>query len=314
MPRNVEKLPVRLLLSVGEIGTELKWQGPPLPKEGDQAFYSEFLSNGYYRPRALQRASPIDVRLQVHWGELPHLTPESMIFDAVGNHWRLFRANGHAVFEIFDTMPPHPTVQFAVMRPDLRSGDLYLRPERVTFPGEPWSLTHLLAPLDKLLLVNILSQGRGVLLHALGVADRGAGLLFVGRSGSGKTTLANLYKPFGDVTILGDERVVVIKREGRFWLSGTPWPGTGFMVSADTVPLCKVFFLEHGVQNVLIPDRLPTLLTMFFQQLFLPFWKREAMAFALRFGEELLSTVPVARLAFVNDARVIEFLRSQSAE
>ena len=85
-------------------------------------------------------------------------------------------------------------------------------------------------------------------------------------------------------------------------------------MSADTVPLRKVFFLEHGVQNVLISDRLPTLLTLFCQQLFLPFWNREALAFALRFGEELLSTVPAARLAFVNDARVIEFLRSQHDE
>jgi hypothetical protein len=113
------------------------------------------------------------------------------------------------------------------------------------------------------------------------------------------------------VTILGDERVVVTKEDGQFWLSGTPWPGEGFTVSADTVPLRKVFFLEHGTQNVLISDSLINLHGLFFQQLFLPFWKREALAFALRFGDELLSTVPAARLAFVNDARVIEFLRSQ---
>ena len=311
IPRNVEKFPVRLLLSIGGIGIELKWKAPPLAKEAHQVFYPAFLSNSYHRPRATRRASPIDVRLQVHWGELPDLTPESMIFDAVSNHWRLFRANGHKVFEIFDTMPPHPTVQFAVMGPDLRSGDLYLRPEATTPPGEPWSLTHLLTPLDQLLLVNILSQGRGVLLHALGVADQGEGLLFIGRSGAGKTTLANLYKPHQGVTILNDERVVVTKKDDRFWLSGTPWPGIGLMVPADTVPLRKVFFLEHGTRNALISDRLPTLLTLFIQQLFLPFWKKEALAFALRFGEELLRTVPTARLAFVNDARVIEFLRSQ---
>jgi hypothetical protein len=82
-------------------------------------------------------------------------------------------------------------------------------------------------------------------------------------------------------------------------------------VSSETVPLRKVFFLEHGTANTLISDRLINLQGLFFQQLFLPFWNRDALAFALQFGEELLSTVPAARLAFVNDTRVIEFLRSQ---
>jgi hypothetical protein len=291
----------------------LSWKGDPLAKEASQQFYQAFLSNGRHRSQATQRASPIDVRLHVHCGELPNLTPDALIFDAVANHWRLFCAGGHDVFEIFDTMPPHPTVQLAVMRPDFKSGDFYLRPEATT-PRGSWSLTRLLRPFGELLLINLLAQGRGVLLHALGVADQGAGLLFIGRSGAGKSTLANLYKPRqsnGGVTILGDERVVVTKEDGQFWLSGTPWPGEGFTVSADTVPLRKVFFLEHGTQNVLISDSLINLHGLFFQQLFLPFWKREALAFALRFGDELLSTVPAARLAFVNDARVIEFLRSQ---
>jgi hypothetical protein len=241
------------------------------------------------------------------------LRPDVLIFDAVTNHWRLFRANGRDVFEIFDTMPPHPTVQLAVMRPDFSTGELYRRPDASILPRS-WSLASLMCPFGELLLINILSQGRGVLLHALGVADQGKGLLFIGRSGAGKSTLAKLYKPYqsnGGVTILSDERVVVTKEDGRFWLSGTPWPGEGLTVSSETVPLRKVFFLEHGTANTLISDRLINLQGLFFQQLFLPFWNRDALAFALQFGEELLSTVPAARLAFVNDTRVIEFLRSQ---
>ncbi len=167
-------------------------------------------------------------------------------------------------------------------------------------------------PFGELLLITLLAQGRGVLLHALGVADQGEGLLFIGRSGAGKSTLANLYKPHQGVAILGDERVVVTKEDGQFWLSGTPWPGDEVDVSADTVPLRKVFFLEHGAQNVLISDRFLNLYGLFFQQLFLPFWNREALAFALQFGEELLTSIPAFRLAFVNDARVIEFVRKEA--
>jgi hypothetical protein len=299
----------RLQLAIAGIGFDLSWEDIHWEHEESLKFYQGFLSNGDRRSRATQ----INVRLHVHCGMLHKVKPDALLFDAVTNHWRLFRANGHEIFEIFDTIPPHPTVQLAVMRPDFKSGELYLRPEKYA-PRESWFLTRLMRPFGELLLITLLSQGRGVLLHALGVADHGEGLLFIGRSGAGKTTLANLYKPYQSndgVTILGDERVVVIKEDGQFWLSGTPWPGMAFAVSADTVPLRKVFFLEHGAQNVLISDHLITLHGLFFQQLFLPFWNREALAFALRFGEELLSTVPAARLAFVNDAQVIEFLRSQ---
>jgi hypothetical protein len=302
-----------LQLTIAGIGIELTWAGGRPMDEAEEPArqpYARFVSNGHRGRRATQ----VNVRLHVHCGELPNLTPDALVFDAVSNHWRLFHANGHEVFEVFDTMPPHLTVQLAVMRPGFRTGDLYRRPEPSS-PTRSWSLTRLMRPFGELLLINLLSQGRGVLLHALGVSDQGEGLLFIGRSGAGKTTLANLYKPHRGVTILGDELVVVTKEDGRFWLSGTPWPGDGLnTVSADTVPLRKVFFLEHGMGNRLISDRFLTLYGLFFQQLFLPFWNREALAFALRFGEELLSSVPAARLAFVNDARVIEFLRSQRDE
>lgn len=312
MANSVRHIQDRLQLTIAGIGIELTWAGSRLLDESallSQQFYERFVSNGHRKPRAPQ----VKVRLHVHCGELPDLKPDAMIFDAVPNHWRHFRARGRDVFEIFDTMPPHPTVQLAVMRPDFRTGELYRRPA-ASIITRSWSLGSLMCPFGELLLINILSQGRGVLLHALGVSDQGEGLLFIGRSGAGKSTLAKLYKPHqttGGVTILSDERVIVTKEDGRFWLSGTPWPGEGLTVSSETVPLRKVFFLEHGKQNVLISDRLINLHGLLFQQLFLPFWNSAALAFALQFGEELLSTVPAARLAFVNDARVIEFLRSQ---
>jgi len=298
-------------LAIAGIGIELTWAGARLldaAEEPARQLYEErFVSNGHRRRRATQTT----VRRHVHCGELPNLTPDALIFDATPNHWRLFRANGHDVFEVFDTLPPHPTVQLAVMRPDFRTGEIYRRPEPSS-PTRSWSLTRLMRPFGELLLITLLAQGRGVLLHALGVADQGEGLLFIGRSGAGKSTLANLYKPHQGVAILGDERVVVTKEDGQFWLSGTPWPGDEVDVSADTVPLRKVFFLEHGAQNVLISDRFLNLYGLFFQQLFLPFWNREALAFALQFGEELLTSIPAFRLAFVNDARVIEFVRKEA--
>ncbi len=297
MAEIIADIPKHLQLSIAGIGIELTWEGARLTEEPTLEFYGGFRSNGH-----------ADVRLQIHCGKLPPVRPEEMVFDAIENHWRLSRLNGRYLFEIFDTRPPHRMVQLASMAPDFSAGEVYHKREKRA-RERVFSLTRLMRPFGELLLITLLSHGRGVMLHGLAVSDQGEGLLFIGRSGAGKTTLASLYKPHEGVSILGDERVVVTQFGGQFWLSGTPWPGGGFTVSAETVPLRKVFVLEHGTRNVLIADRLINLSGLFFQQLFLPFWNGEALAFALSFAEELLSTVPSCRLSFVNDPRVIEFLR-----
>ena len=296
-------------MTIAGIGIELTWAGARLADEGALRFYREFLSDGHRRSRRNQT----NVRLHVQCGELPTVKPETVIFDALPNHWRLFRANGRAVFEVFHTLPPHPLIQVSVMAPDFASGDVYLRRGRSS-RRPSWSLPRTMRPFGELLLIqHLLRQRRGVLVHALGVADRGEGFLFVGRSGAGKSTLANLYKPHKNVIILGDERVVVTTEQGRFWLSGTPWPGDGFRVSGDRVPLRKVFFLEHGSCNAVIPDTRLALYGLLFQQLFLPFWHDEGLGFAVNFAHGLITAVPACRLAFVNDRTAVEFLRARGA-
>ncbi len=307
MTTGAEQATDRLQVTIAGIVMDLTWEGARMLEEPSLMFYQGFLSNGQY--------TDPEVRLHLHCGTLPDVKPETMIFDAVANNlWRLFLANGRSdgrfVYEFFNTMAPHPPVQLAFLTPDFRSGEIYRRLDE-TYPRHAWSLLRLMRPFGELLLVNLLAQGRGVMVHGLGICDRGEGWLFVGRSGAGKSTLANLYKPHQGVTILGDERLVVTQDGGRFWISGTPWPGEGTSVSAATVPLRRIFFLEHGKTNALISDTPVNLFGLFFQQLFLPFWNGEALAFALGFGEELLRTVPASRLAFVNNQTVIDFLREQ---
>ena len=81
-------------------------------------------------------------------------------------------------------------------------------------------------------------------------------------------------------------------------------------MSAATVPLHKVFFLEHGSRNAVIADTRLTLYGLLFQQLFLPFWDDEALGFAVNFAHELITALPAHRLAFVNDRTAVEFLRA----
>ena len=299
MPHPTSGIRESLQLRIAGLGIELTWEDAQMAEGATWKFYRQFISNGR-----------VDVRLEVRCGELPRLRPESRIFNAAENYWQLSRVDGRFLFEVFDPKPPHPKVQVASVTPDFRAGEVYRVPEKAA-PSPTWSLPRLMRPFGELLLINLLSQGQGLLVHGLAVSDRGEGMLFIGHSGAGKSTLAKLYEPHHDVSVLGDERVILTRDGGQFWLSGTPWPGTAYMVSAETVPLRRVFVLEHGTRNELIPERLINLSGLFFQQLFLPFWNGEAVAFALGLAEEVLGTLPSHRLRFVNDARVIEFLRRQ---
>ena len=253
------------------------------------------------------------MRLTVHCGRLPRVNPDEVLFDAAANRWRLSRSDGHHVLEIFENLPPHPRVQVAMVEPGCGSVEVQVLAAASVSRRPAWSLPRLMRPLGELLLINRLSQGRGGLFHGLGVIDRGKGLLFVGRSGAGKSTLARLYEEAApDAIVLNDEHIAVTKRGQRFWVSGTPWPGAHSTFSADAAPIHSVYVLEHAEANRRFPERVSTLCALLVQQMFLPFWSGEALSFALRFAQELMEAVPAFRLGFVNDSRVIEFLRAEA--
>jgi len=301
----------RLHLSIARWGIDLSWEGARRAKEDGEIFFRDFLSNGNGSGSAPMHRSEQAVRFHLRCGDLPDVQPEHLIFDGTDrNRWRLSRQDGRLLFEFFHTRRPHPKIQVALIAPDFRSGEIYRRPDRI-FPRRAWSLNRLMRPLGELLMVNLLGQGYGVMVHGMGVADRGEGWLFVGRSGAGKSTLAQLYQSCQHGRILGDERLVITKAGDEFWMSGTPWPGEAMTVAPDSVPLRRIFFLEHGKRNELVSDTLVNLFGLLFQQLLLPFWNGEALSFAIRFAEELLTSLPAYRFPFVNDARVIDFLRSQ---
>jgi hypothetical protein len=251
-----------------------------------------------------------EATLQVQSAELPTPPRDRQLFQAVENRWNLYRSNGQYLFEMFDTQTDEKT-RVVLLNDDFTAGHVHIK----AVDGSPsvWSVPVVLRHVGELLVVNLLSRDRGLLVHACGVNDHGRGLLFVGRSGAGKTTLSNLYHGRPGVTILSDERMIISRAGSRFFISGTPWPGAGMRGSAGTVPLDAVFFIEHAQTNVLHAEKAATLAGILFQQLFLPFWDRQGMDGVLRFIEDLLQTVPAHRMGFVNDERVIRFVAEHGA-
>jgi hypothetical protein len=162
-------------------------------------------------------------------------------------------------------------------------------------------------PLAEVLMVCLLARGRGLMMHACGIDDGGRGFLFAGNSTHGKTTLARLWRD--QATVLNDDRIVLRQREGRFWMYGTPWHGDYSGVSAQGVPLEKVFFLRHAKGNQARQVGKLTAASMLLARSVPPLWDADGMGFTLDFLAQLAEAVPCYELGFAPDERAVEYVR-----
>ena len=188
---------------------------------------------------------------------------------------------------------------------DFCRGEIYVRR-----PGQGYLYYPLDYPLDELLLINLLSKGRGVLVHAFAVDDNGRGIVFAGTSGAGKSTLATLWEKQEGVTLLSDDRVILRMRQGRLWIYGTPWHGDARAASPEGVPLEQIYLIKHAGKNQAIPLNPLDAVSCLLVRSFPTFWDAEGMDSTLEFLEQVSYSVPCHELGFVPDDRVIDFVRS----
>jgi hypothetical protein len=244
-------------------------------------------------------------RFRIRRGPAPCHELGEPLFDSGGN-WTLHRIDGCPVIR---TRTPHfDPHQIVVLEVDYGGGDIYC-------VGDHWQERDLNAlgyPLEEVLVVNLLAQGRGVLLHASAVSDRGRGTLFNGMSGAGKSTMATLLEGREGVTVLSDDRVIVRERDGRFWAYGTPWHGSARIVSPEAVPLERVFLIHHAEENEVTPLGPADAVSQILARSFPPLWDAEGMAFTLAFLERLVEAVPCCRLGFVPDESAVDVVRCAS--
>lgn len=226
--------------------------------------------------------------------------PEKILFDTQPN-WRLCYSNNRYIFQTRDCT--------AVLTPHFTSGEIYITKNPRGFP-----FTY---PLDEILIINLLAKGRGVMVHAFGVMNTDNGLLFAGTAGAGKSTMARLWKSQmangkwqnEGVSMLSDDRIIIRKKDKRFWIYGTPWHGDSKVCSPERAPLEKIFFLKHAkvnkVEEIEGIDAASKLLVCSFPT----FWDKKGMEFTLGFIDELTRKIPCYELGFLPDESALDFIK-----
>ena len=158
-------------------------------------------------------------------------------------------------------------------------------------------------------LVLRLLDLKGVVLHCSASVVDGAGIICTGRSGQGKSTISELLKSDG-VNVLTDERAVIRVLDKGLQVYGSPWPSSGMCVLNSSAPLKKLYFLEHGPVNRIIPLNPGETLKRLLDVVMVPWMNTEFFDPLINVLETVVGNVPAAVLSFVPDRDVVDFIKA----
>ncbi len=91
--------------------------------------------------------------------------------------------------------------------------------------------------------------------HCSSISVDGQGVMFTAKSGTGKSTHRNLWlKNFGDrVTVINDDKPIIRKVKGKYYIYGTPWQGKENCGANIKVPAKALCFLSRSKENYIGP-------------------------------------------------------------
>ena len=248
---------------------------------------------------------PPDVTARVTRAPSLGHSPGQLLFDS-GGTWRLYQEGDDFVFSFVSTALGSAPYRLARFDASFTRGTISLNG---AFIPNGAALAPLDFPLDELLMINLLAQGRGVEVHGCGVIDRdGCAYLFAGQSEAGKSTIAHLWHN-EEATVLNDDRLVLRLRDGRVWVYGTPWHGEREFACPASALLTRIFFLAHGRENAVRPAKGAGAAARLFSCCFPPFHDRAGLDFTLALLVGILDRVPCFELTFVPDPTVVAFVR-----
>ncbi len=250
-----------------------------------------------YRPFICDRRA--DILLHMLPGD-PAIAEAALVFDS-SPIWILHREGDMKVFKIFDRLNDQKRI--LVIEPNIRTARLY-------FPYADTDFVNpFYGPAIELLLIEHLSQHRGLIVHACGIDDGDRGLLFVGESGAGKSTLSKLWYSNTGGAVFSDDRIILRKTEGAYWMHGNPWHGEARFVSPRSAKLANIFFLQHDQECAVRPINRADTVVELLKASSPPFWDSQGIESAMAFLSDLTEAVPCQALSFKPDVIAVDFIK-----
>ncbi len=224
-------------------------------------------------------------------------------------NWRIVEDQGAYIFQ----SPLKGKELVANIDKDFRRARVYILPKPKK--DEVWDLADITDDFLHVLLINYLAVNNfGFFAHGLGLFDHNAGgMLFCGKSGAGKSTSAKIWHKYSRAMILNDDRIIVRKTGGKFFLHSAPWHGEfylNFKKPIRPAGLRRIFFLYHAKKNTATRINPAQAFNLLYSTIFPAFWDKRWLENTVNFCEKLVKKIPCYSLGFVNDKKVIRFVRN----
>lgn len=146
-------------------------------------------------------------------------------------------------------------------------------------------------------ICDYIIEREGFFLHCSCLSCKGDAIIFTAPSGTGKSTHSALWRRhFGDdVIMINDDKPLVRRKDGRFYIYGTPWNGKHSIGNNISAPIKAIVFLEQAPENRATPLSPIDGLSLLLQQTVLPSNKTQLSVLLDLLGR-LVETVPLYKL------------------
>jgi len=165
------------------------------------------------------------------------------------------------------------------------------------------------------LVLRLLPLG-GLALHGSAQVVDGQGIICTGPSGRGKSTISRLFDSCG-VPVLTDERPLLRPCETSgartFRVYGSPWPSSGGFALNASAPLKKIYFIEHGTEQAILPLTTREAVLRLLDVAMVPWMDAAFFDPLIQTLEAIISTVPHAVLRFRPDVTAVDAVRRDLA-
>jgi hypothetical protein len=280
-------------------------------EERRQAFerFKNFFYKGKQKPHIL-----IEIKIVEGLPKIPTIKPIFITyhFQDGKENWRLLKTGNSYIYK----SPLKDKKQVMLVNETFDKVTAYLLPKKDK--GKVWNISDIIYDFLQVLLINYFSQkNQGIFTHAVGIRDLGKkGLLFTGKSGCGKSTTARIWYKNSQAMVLNDDRIIVRKIKGKFFIYGCPWHGdfSDYLTSRiESARLTKLFFIHHAPKNIVRPIYERQAFQLLYPAMFPAFWDKKCLENIVSFCHDLVRSVPCFSLGFVNNKRIIEFVRKIDA-
>lgn len=149
---------------------------------------------------------------------------------------------------------------------------------------------------------TVLSSYDGFFFHSSSLMMDGEAYLFTALSGTGKSTHTALWRKHfgGRVVMINDDKPVIRRIDGRFYVCSTPWMGKSEIGTNIDVPIKAVYVLTRAKENKAERIRTAAVFKQLLEATLLP-GSPEDMSKLLELFDGLFSQVPLFLLSCNTD-------------